>query len=55
MSAEELFTEDGRRVLDFNSGYCVHNIGYNHPAVIAAIKDELDRQGRLDPILSGEA
>jgi len=27
----ELFTKDGRRILDFLSGYCVHNAGHNHP------------------------
>lgn len=41
----ELFTTGGHRVLDFLSGYCVHNLGHNHPAVIAALKDELDRRG----------
>ncbi len=41
----ELFTVDGRRILDFLSGYCVHNTGHNHPAVISALKDELDRSG----------
>jgi ornithine--oxo-acid transaminase len=41
----ELFTTDGRRILDFLSGYCVHNLGHNHPAIIEAIKDELDRCG----------
>jgi ornithine--oxo-acid transaminase len=41
----ELFTADGRRILDFLSGDCVHNLGHNHPAVIEAIKDELDRRG----------
>ena len=41
----ELFTDDGRRILDFNSGYCVHNIGHNHPGVVRAIKAELDRNG----------
>jgi ornithine--oxo-acid transaminase len=41
----ELFTDDGRRILDFLSGYCVHNLGHNHPAVIEAIKDELERRG----------
>ena len=44
-SGSELFTADGRRILDFLSGYCVHNIGHNHPAVIAALKEELDREG----------
>lgn len=41
----ELFSADGRRFLDFLSGYCVHNIGHNHPEVIAALKEELDRGG----------
>ncbi len=41
----ELFTDDGRRILDFNSGYCVHNVGHNHPGVVRAIKAELDRNG----------
>ena len=41
----ELFTTDGRRILDFLSGYCVHNTGHNHPAIIEALKDELDRSG----------
>src|SRR5512140_464603 len=41
----ELYTSDGERILDFLSGYCVHNAGHNHPAIIAALKDELDRSG----------
>jgi ornithine--oxo-acid transaminase len=41
----ELYSSDGRRFLDFLSGYCVHNTGHNHPRIIAAIKDELDRRG----------
>jgi ornithine--oxo-acid transaminase len=41
----ELFTADGRRILDFLSGYCVHNAGHNHPAVIAALRDELESSG----------
>lgn len=44
-SGAELFTEDGRRILDFLSGYCVHNLGHNHPTVIAALHDELDQSG----------
>jgi len=44
-SGAELFTAGGRRVLDFLSGYCVHNAGHNHPAIVAALKDELDRGG----------
>ena len=41
----ELFTADGRRILDFLSGYCVHNIGHNHPALIAALREELEACG----------
>src|SRR5215471_10308506 len=41
----ELITSDGRRILDFNSGYCVHNVGHNHPSITRALKRELDGNG----------
>ena len=41
----ELYTRDGRRILDFLSGYCVHNPGHNHPYIVEALKDELDKVG----------
>src|SRR6201987_819725 len=41
----DLFTADGRRILDFLSGYCVHNVGHNHPSVIAALREELESCG----------
>src|ERR1700723_474140 len=41
----ELFTKDGRRILDFLSGYCVHNTGHNHPDIVEALKHELDKHG----------
>ena len=44
-SGAELYTADGDVLLDFLSGYCVHNIGHNHPAVIDALHAELDRRG----------
>ena len=55
----ELFTTDGLRILDFLSGYCVHNAGHNHPAIVAALKDELDKSGPVMlqsnvPELAGE-
>lgn len=58
-SGAELFTRDGRRILDFLSGYCVHNTGHNHPEIIDALKDELDRFGPVmlqsnAPELAGE-
>ncbi len=41
----ELFTDDGKRILDFLSGYCVHNVGHNHPEVVRALQNELERCG----------
>ncbi len=41
----ELFAENGDRYLDFLSGYRVHNTGHNHPRIIEALKEELDRPG----------
>src|SRR5579863_6724755 len=57
--AAELFTTDGRRIVDFLSGYCVHNAGHNHPAIIEAVRDELERSGPVMlqsnvPELAGE-
>ena len=55
----ELFTADGRRILDFLSGYCVHNTGHNHPAIVAALVQELQKSGPVMlqsnvPELAGE-
>jgi ornithine--oxo-acid transaminase len=44
-SGVELITSEGRRVLDFLSGYCVHNAGHNHPSILAAVREELDAEG----------
>ena len=41
----ELFTKSGHRILDYLSGYCVHNTGHNHPYIVEALKEELDRSG----------
>jgi len=41
----ELHTENGDRILDFLSGYCVHNVGHNHPGIISALHEELDDCG----------
>ncbi len=41
----ELLTDDGKRILDFLSGYCVHNVGHNHPGVVSALQNELTRCG----------
>lgn len=55
----ELMTKGGRRILDFLSGYCVHNAGHNHPNIVEALKNELDKSGPAMlqshvPALAGE-
>jgi ornithine--oxo-acid transaminase len=55
----ELHLSNGRRILDFLSGYCVHNTGHNHPRIVAAIHDELNQGGPMMlqshvPELAGE-
>ena len=41
----ELFTAEGDVILDFLSGYCVHNAGHNHPYIVEQLHDELSRCG----------
>ncbi len=41
----ELTTAEGKRILDFLSGYCVHNVGHNHPWIIEQLQLELERRG----------
>src|SRR5882762_7302387 len=41
----ELHTEDGRVLLDYLSGYCVHNTGHNHPYIVQALIEELSQSG----------
>lgn len=43
-SGAELYTSDGRTILDCLSGYCVHNAGHNHPYVITQLVTELQGQ-----------
>jgi len=43
----ELFTEDGRVLLDFLSGYCVHNTGHNHPYIVQSLIEELSASGPM--------
>jgi ornithine--oxo-acid transaminase len=43
-SGSELYTADGRTILDCLSGYCVHNVGHNHPFVVAQLVSELQSQ-----------
>jgi ornithine--oxo-acid transaminase len=43
-SGSELYTADGRTILDCLSGHCVHNVGHNHPSVVAELVAELQSQ-----------
>lgn len=38
-----IYTSDGKRYTDFISGIAVSSLGHRHPAVISAIKDQLDK------------
>jgi ornithine--oxo-acid transaminase len=40
-SGAELFTTDGRTILDCLSGYCVHNTGHNHPYIVTQLIAEV--------------
>lgn len=41
-SGVNLWTDDGRRILDFASGIAVTNVGHNHPRVVAAAQKQLE-------------
>jgi ornithine--oxo-acid transaminase len=43
-SGSELYTADGRTILDCLSGHCIHNVGHNHPFVVAELVAELQSQ-----------
>lgn len=45
-----VYTEDGRKILDFTSGQMCSTIGHSHPDVMAAIQES---SGRLDHLFSG--
>jgi len=42
-----LFTPSGEKYIDLISGVCVNNLGHNHPKVIKAIKDQVDKHLHL--------
>jgi acetylornithine/N-succinyldiaminopimelate aminotransferase len=42
-----LYSSDGRKYLDLIAGVSVSNIGHNNPAVINAVKEQLDRHMHL--------
>jgi len=47
-----MYTKDGKRYLDLNSGISVSSLGHRHPKVIKAVKDQLDKH--LHTMVYGE-
>jgi len=39
----EVWDVDGRRYIDFMAGVAVLNVGHRHPAVVAAVKEQVDK------------
>ncbi len=39
----ELWDMDGRRYIDFMAGVAVLNVGHRHPAVVAAVQEQIDK------------
>ncbi len=48
-SGSYVISADGRRYLDFSSQLVFTNLGHQHPAVVAAIKEQADRLCTLAP------
>ncbi|MDX1617801.1 MAG: aspartate aminotransferase family protein [Balneolaceae bacterium] len=38
-----IYTDDGKRYLDFISGIAVSTLGHRHPAVVKAVREQLDK------------
>lgn len=47
-----IYTKDGKRYLDLNSGISVSSLGHRHPNVINAVKEQLDKH--LHTMVYGE-
>ena len=42
-----LYASNGKRYIDLVSGVCVSNLGHRHPAIVNAVKDQLDKYMHL--------
>lgn len=38
-----LYADDGQRYIDLFAGIAVHNVGHNHPKVVGAAKEQMDK------------
>src|SRR5262252_8468507 len=45
-----VFTESGRRILDFTSGQMSAILGHAHPEIVATVREQI---GQLDHLFSG--
>ena len=46
-SGAEVFDPEGKRYLDFVAGIGALNLGHQHPEIIAAVREQLDRYAHL--------
>lgn len=42
-----LYTTDGKKYIDLVSGVCVSNLGHRHPAIVDAVKQQVDKYMHL--------
>ena len=42
-----MYSPEGKRYIDLVSGVCVNNLGHRHPAIVRAVKDQLDNYMHL--------
>src|SRR6266511_1368936 len=46
-SGAEVFDPEGKRYLDFVAGIGALNLGHQHPEIIAAVREQLDRYAHV--------
>jgi len=42
-----LYSTDGKKYVDLVSGVCVNNLGHRHPAIVKAVKDQIEKYMHL--------
>lgn len=50
-----VFSKEGRRFLDFSSGLAVLNLGHNHPKVMEAVREQMEKYVHAGGIYYSEA
>ena len=49
----EIWSEDGKRYIDFASGIAVVNTGHQHPKVVAAVEEQLKAFSHVLELVGG--